>query len=46
MLFRIIRAILGSAPEDEKPSKRPLTQKEKDKREYELWVRAEEYEEE
>lgn len=46
MFFHILRAIFGSEAAEEKRNKHPLSQKEKDKREYELWVAAEEYKEE
>lgn len=46
MLFRILRAIFGSTADEEKRNKHPLSQKQKDEREYELWVAAEEYKEE
>lgn len=46
MLFHILRAIFGSTADAEKQNKHPLSQREKDEREYELWVAAEEYKEE
>ncbi len=53
MLLEFINALLDSTKKDTEPfkktkgnGKKKLTPKEKDKLEYELWVRAEEYEEE
>lgn len=51
MLLEFINALLGNSKKvagdiEKTKGKKKLTPKEKDKLEYELWVRAEEYEEE